>query len=206
MLGTGITLSAPLTAAHAQGAATRGLGTGIDFTPALTAAQPANAALSTPGSGLALTSAADAARTPPARRSAARFRPTSAARPTARSSPGTCKEVRPAPLLRKAFSVAPVSEHGAVVSARVYAAGLAWNDMSLNGDKTSDRTFLDPGFTSYDKTVLYTTDDVTGLIRQDASAAPRTSSRRSSAPASTTTRRPPATGAGRPPSGARTRR
>ena len=43
--------------------------------------------------------------------------------------------------------------------------------MSLNGDKTSDRTFLDPGFTSYDKTVLYTTDDVTGLIRQDASAA-----------------------------------
>ena len=43
--------------------------------------------------------------------------------------------------------------------------------MSLNGAKTSDRTFLDPGFTSYDKTVLYTTDDVTSLIRQDASAA-----------------------------------
>ena len=49
MLGTGITLSAPLTAAHAQGAATRGLGTGIDFTPALTAAQPANAALAHAG-------------------------------------------------------------------------------------------------------------------------------------------------------------
>ena len=79
--------------------------------------------------------------------------------------------MRPAPLLRKAFNVAPVAEHGAVVSARVYAAGLAWNDMSLNGAKTSDRTFLDPGFTSYDETVLYTTDDVTSLIRQDASAA-----------------------------------
>ena len=45
MLGTGITLSAPLSSAHAQGAATRGLGTGIDFTPALSAAQPPNAAL-----------------------------------------------------------------------------------------------------------------------------------------------------------------
>ena len=43
--------------------------------------------------------------------------------------------------------------------------------MTLNGAKTSDRTFLDPGFTSYDETVLYTTDDVTSLIRQDASAA-----------------------------------
>ena len=45
--------------------------------------------------------------------------------------------------------------------------------MTLNGAKTSERTFLDPGFTSYDKTVLYTTDDVTGLIRQNASHAGR---------------------------------
>ena len=74
---------------------------------------------------------------------------------------GTCKEVRPAPLLRKSFSVDPVSAHGAVVSARVYSSGLAWNEMTLNGTRTSERTFLDPGFTSYDKTVLYTTDDVT---------------------------------------------
>ena len=47
---------------------------------------------------------------------------------------GTCKEVRPAPLLRKSFTVAPVCEHGAVVSARVYSSGLAWNEMTLNGD------------------------------------------------------------------------
>ena len=167
MLGTGITLSAPLTAAHAQGAATRGLGTGIDFTPALTAAQPANVALATPGSGLAL--AAPLTRAHAVGTTVTGPLPTDFCRPSNGATlSGTCKEVRPAPLLRKAFEVAPVSEHGAVVSARVYSSGLGWNDMALNGDKTSERTFLDPGFTSYDKTVLYTTDDVTGLIRQGA--------------------------------------
>jgi alpha-L-rhamnosidase len=49
----------------------------------------------------------------------------------------------------------------------VYSAGLGWNDMSLNGQAVSPRSFLNPGLTSYDKTVLYTTDDVTELIRQN---------------------------------------
>ena len=53
----------------------------------------------------------------------------------------------------------------------MYSSGLAWNEMTLNGTRTSERTFLDPGFTSYDKTVLYTTDDVTSLLRQNASTA-----------------------------------
>jgi alpha-L-rhamnosidase len=170
MPGTGITLTSGLGQAHGQAAATRGLGTGITFTPALTSGSAAGVAVTTPGTGIALTApltkahAAGATLVGPA--------PTDFCRPVNGAAlSGTCKEVRPAPLLRKAFTVDPVSAHGAVVSARVYAAGLAWNDMTLNGTKTSARTFLDPGFTSYDKTVLYTTDDVTSLIRQSAAAA-----------------------------------
>ncbi|MBE2320745.1 family 78 glycoside hydrolase catalytic domain [Solirubrobacter sp. CPCC 204708] len=161
MLGTGITLSAPLTSAHAQGAATRGLGTGITVSPALNAAD-AGATVTTPGTGLALTAgltkahASGTAVVGPA--------PTDWCRPSNGATlSGTCKEIRPVPYLRKAFTVS--SEHGAVTKARVYASGLGWNDMTLNGTKTSERTFLDPGFTSYDKTVFYTTDDVTGLVK-----------------------------------------
>ena len=166
--GTGITLSAALSSAHAQGAATRGIGTGITFAPALSAVAASGAAVSTPGSGLTLATALTRAHAAGAAITTAV--PTEFCRPSNGAAlSGTCKEVRPAPLLRKAFDVAPVSEHGAVVKARVYSAGLAWNDLSLNGAKTSERTFLDPGFTSYDKTVLYTTDDITGLIKQNAS-------------------------------------
>ena len=52
--GTGITLGAALSSAHAQGAATRGIGTGITFAPALSAPATSGAAVSTPGSGLTL--------------------------------------------------------------------------------------------------------------------------------------------------------
>ena len=112
-------------------------------------------------------------RTPRARRSSARCRPSSAARPTTRSSRARARRCGPRRCCASRSRVAPVSEHGAVVSARVYSSGLAWNEMTLNGTRTSERTFLDPGFTSYDKTVLYTTDDVTGLIRQNASTRGR---------------------------------
>ncbi len=170
MQGTGITFETPLAAAHAQGAATRGLGTGITITPALTGSHAAGVAITTPGSGITL--AAPLAKAHAAGVAIVGPAPTEFCRPSNNALlSGTCKEVRPAPLLRKSFTVAPVSEHGAVVSARVYSSGLAWNEMTLNGTRTSARTFLDPGFTSYDKTVLYTTDDVTGLIRQNASAA-----------------------------------
>ncbi|MDA0184783.1 glycoside hydrolase family 78 protein [Solirubrobacter phytolaccae] len=162
LLGTGITLSAPLSAAHAQGAAARGLGTGVTFTPALTSAAAANATITTPGTGLTLTTALTKAHAIGA--AVVGPLPTDWCRPSNGATlSGTCKEIRPAPYLRKAFTVS--SEHGAVTRARVYASGLGWNDMTLNGTKTSERTFLDPGFTSYDKTVLYTTDDVTGLIK-----------------------------------------
>jgi alpha-L-rhamnosidase len=72
---------------------------------------------------------------------------------------GECREVRPAPMLRRAFRVSrPVAR------ARVYSSGLAYRTLALNGAAVSDRV-LDPGFTDYSKTVLYTTDDVTFLLR-----------------------------------------
>lgn len=73
---------------------------------------------------------------------------------------GECREVRPAPMLRKTFRVTKP-----VVRARVHATGLAYNDLWINGSPASAR-LLDPGFTDYAETVLYTTDDVTSLLRQ----------------------------------------
>jgi alpha-L-rhamnosidase len=73
---------------------------------------------------------------------------------------GECRELRPAPMLRKAFTVSKP-----VARARIYTSGLAYNDLRVNGAPASDRV-LDPGFTRYDKTVLYTTHDVTALVRQ----------------------------------------
>jgi alpha-L-rhamnosidase len=73
---------------------------------------------------------------------------------------GECRELRPAPLLRKSFTL-----DKPVRSARVYASGLAYDALSINGSPTSDAV-LDPGFTDYSKTVLYTTHDVTALLKQ----------------------------------------
>jgi alpha-L-rhamnosidase len=73
---------------------------------------------------------------------------------------GECREIRPAPLLRKSFQVAKP-----VARARVYSSGLAYEDLSVNGTLVSD-TVLDPAFTNYSKTVLHTTHDVTALLHQ----------------------------------------
>jgi alpha-L-rhamnosidase len=64
-----------------------------------------------------------------------------------------------APLLRRAFTV-----DGTVKRARLYASGLGYADLRLNGQRVSDAV-LDPGFTDYDHTVLYVTHDVTDLLR-----------------------------------------
>jgi len=71
-----------------------------------------------------------------------------------------CREVRPTPMLRKSFQVTK-----GIASARIYSAGLAYNNLTVNGKATAD-SVLDPGFTNYSKTVLYTTQDVTPLLRQ----------------------------------------
>ncbi len=45
----------------------------------------------------------------------------------------------------------------------LYASGLAYDDLAING-KAVSASVLDPGFTDYSKTVLYTTHDVTALL------------------------------------------
>ena len=73
---------------------------------------------------------------------------------------GECRAPRPAPMLRRAFTVAKP-----VARARLYASGLGFADLSMNGALVSDRV-LDPMFTDYSRTVLYTTTDVTALLRR----------------------------------------
>ena len=76
-----------------------------------------------------------------------------------RNNEGECRAARPAPMLRRSFTVTKP-----VARARIYASGLAYNDLRVNGAPASERV-LDPGFTRYDRTVLYTTHDVTALVR-----------------------------------------
>jgi alpha-L-rhamnosidase len=68
--------------------------------------------------------------------------------------------VAPAPLLRKTFTVTqPVKR------ATVYATGLGFYELHLNGGKVGDHE-MDPGFTRYDRRVLYATHDVTAQIHR----------------------------------------
>jgi len=87
-----------------------------------------------------------------------RWLTTGFAAPRVKNDQGECREIRPAPMLRKTFRVTKK-----VAQARVYASGLAYNDLSINGTPASDAV-LDPGFTDYSRTVLYTTRDVTTLL------------------------------------------
>ena len=80
--------------------------------------------------------------------------------PLVKNNQGECRELRPAPLLRKSFSISKP-----VARARIYSSGLGYNYLTVNGRPASD-SLLDPGFTDYSRTVLYTTQDVTALVRQ----------------------------------------
>src|SRR3954471_22986575 len=75
------------------------------------------------------------------------------------SDQGECRELRPAPMLRRSFTVTKP-----VARARLYASGLGYADLSMNGRRASDHV-LEPQFTDYSKTVLYTVTDVTPLLR-----------------------------------------
>ena len=72
---------------------------------------------------------------------------------------GAARWIGGANLLRKAFTT-----DGTVKQARLYASGLGYADLRLNGQPVSDAV-LDPGFTDYDHTVLYVTHDVTELVQ-----------------------------------------
>ncbi len=64
------------------------------------------------------------------------------------------------PIFRKSFTV-----DGPVSRALVYICGLGHYELFLNGRKVGNR-FLDPAWSVYEKTVYYTTYDVTSWIRQ----------------------------------------
>lgn len=65
----------------------------------------------------------------------------------------------PAPFLRREFAArAPLRR------ARAYVCGLGYYELRINGEKAGDAV-LSPGYTSYDKRVLYSTHDITALVR-----------------------------------------
>lgn len=65
-----------------------------------------------------------------------------------------------APLFRKSFQAKKKIE-----SARLYITGLGYYEAYINGDKIGDHV-LDPGWTNYDKEILYSTYDVTDNIKR----------------------------------------
>ena len=71
----------------------------------------------------------------------------------------------PLPLFRKDFTVKP-----GLKRAVAYVSGLGHYELFLNGKKVDDRV-LDPGWTNYRKTVLYSTFDVTSLLNEGRNAA-----------------------------------
>ncbi|WP_235921637.1 family 78 glycoside hydrolase catalytic domain [Lentzea tibetensis] len=77
---------------------------------------------------------------------------------------GVTVEEDPGPLLRKEFVLAkPVSR------ARLYISGMAYHETEINGLRVGDRV-LEPGFTDYDRTVLYSVHDVTSSLRPGGNA------------------------------------
>jgi alpha-L-rhamnosidase len=71
---------------------------------------------------------------------------------------------QPLPLFRREFTVT-----GKVRSARLYISGLGYAEARLNGAKVGDH-HLDPGYTRYDKRVLYVTHDVTAQLAKGVNA------------------------------------
>jgi alpha-L-rhamnosidase len=74
------------------------------------------------------------------------------------------KAYQPAPLFRRTFAV-----NGKIRRARIYLCGLGYHELSLNGKKVGDHA-LDPGYTRYDRRILYMTHDVTALLKEGQNA------------------------------------
>lgn len=74
-------------------------------------------------------------------------------------------EAHPAPFLRKEFSV-----QGQVKRARLYASGLGYAELRLNGKKLGGASEREPGYTNFDKRVLYVTHDITTALKTGPNA------------------------------------
>ncbi len=66
----------------------------------------------------------------------------------------------PAPFLRKEFNL-----KGPVKRARLFACGLGYAELHLNGGPVSPGVERDPGYTNFDKRVLYVAHDVTAQLK-----------------------------------------
>lgn len=75
------------------------------------------------------------------------------------------KDFEPSPLFRKTFKLTKK-----VQSARLYICGLGYYEMFLNGKRVGEN-YLDPGYTHFDKRVLYATHDVTNLLNEGENVA-----------------------------------
>ena len=71
---------------------------------------------------------------------------------------------QPSPLLRKTFSL-----RGNIKSATVYVTAHGLYEAHINGRRVGD-SYLTPGWTSYNKRLLYQAYDVTGLLRPGSNA------------------------------------
>ncbi len=69
-----------------------------------------------------------------------------------------------APMLRRSFTLA-----SDIRQARIYITGLGYYELHLNGKKVGD-ALLQPGYTRYDKRVLYNTYDVTDQVKRGLNA------------------------------------
>ena len=74
------------------------------------------------------------------------------------------KNPNPAPLFRKTFEV-----NGKIKSAKIAVCGLGYHELRVNGEKVGDHV-LDPGYTRYDRRMLYVTHDVTKLLKSGKNA------------------------------------
>jgi alpha-L-rhamnosidase len=70
----------------------------------------------------------------------------------------------PAPYLRKSFNIDKT-----VIQAKLYCSGIGFSEFYVNGQLTGDE-LLNPAFTRYDKTVLYTVYDIKNLLNQGENA------------------------------------
>ena len=73
---------------------------------------------------------------------------------------GYDKEYDPAPLFRRDFELAEKQ----IISARAYVSAAGYYEMFINGERVGTY-YLDPGYTDYSKRILYTTHDVTSLLK-----------------------------------------
>lgn len=74
------------------------------------------------------------------------------------------KETEPAPLFRKTFAA-----DKEIKRARVYVAAAGYYELFINGERVGEN-YLDPGYTHFDKRILYVTHDVTELLHSGENA------------------------------------